>query len=397
MSQAKLTVGLHSDTKQLIHIQNAARGLACNCICPKCNSQLVAKKGAKTTHHFAHHSTEECEGSWETALHLYAKQLLMNAQEVTIPQILIKRTRRADVLIQDAQVYKFEGLILEKSYTHFQPDASITEPHQLFVEFAVTHFSEPEKIVKLKDYGVSTIEVDLSKTPFELSQSELDQYILHDAPREWLHSVKLGIELERIRAKEKEDAEKAAIEETIRAQKAKDKHAEEMATQFLAFQKIWKTPYKPPEEVFPKWWNPIQTLKNNRIYIGTYQPSSPFLFEVEPRVWQAAIVDAFILKRIREGQYKHSTRHFNADIIFHWLLDRKLLPSLFSVYYDADHILDYANSFGHFGDGPYADTQNFLIHLERQKLIWEDNKGNYRLSKFHHALNKYASRYPSKP
>ncbi|XAZ82159.1 hypothetical protein A6C57_27915 (plasmid) [Fibrella sp. ES10-3-2-2] len=38
----------------LLHISEVARGDACNCFCPHCQTSLAAKKGKVKVHHFAH-------------------------------------------------------------------------------------------------------------------------------------------------------------------------------------------------------------------------------------------------------------------------------------------------------------------------------------------------------
>ena len=72
-SGGQITYGLHSG--DLVHITEVERGLACGCICPCCENQLIARKGPIVAHHFAH-AGENCEGGAETALHLAAKEIL---------------------------------------------------------------------------------------------------------------------------------------------------------------------------------------------------------------------------------------------------------------------------------------------------------------------------------
>ena len=40
--------------QKLIHIDDAIRGLACECTCFCCHEQVIAKKGPTNEHHFAH-------------------------------------------------------------------------------------------------------------------------------------------------------------------------------------------------------------------------------------------------------------------------------------------------------------------------------------------------------
>jgi len=58
----------------LLHIDQVDRGIKCNCVCPACKKPLVARKGLKKKHHFAHYPGANC--SSETVLHALGKHLL---------------------------------------------------------------------------------------------------------------------------------------------------------------------------------------------------------------------------------------------------------------------------------------------------------------------------------
>lgn len=58
----------------LIHISQVDSGLACGCICPVCHTPVIARKGAKRRHHFAHQPGAVCNA--ETVLHYIAKNLI---------------------------------------------------------------------------------------------------------------------------------------------------------------------------------------------------------------------------------------------------------------------------------------------------------------------------------
>ena len=60
---------------KLISINEAKRGLACNCICPACKSVLIARKGDVRIPHFAHYKNNSCATGYQTSLHLLAKEL----------------------------------------------------------------------------------------------------------------------------------------------------------------------------------------------------------------------------------------------------------------------------------------------------------------------------------
>lgn len=74
-----LTYALDSSNK-LKHIDAVENGMACGCVCPCCKERLMAKNGGtKRMHHFAHASGVDCEGAYETMLHLLAKERIQDA------------------------------------------------------------------------------------------------------------------------------------------------------------------------------------------------------------------------------------------------------------------------------------------------------------------------------
>ena len=72
----------------IVHISEVESGLRCGCKCPACIETLIARKGNKVLHHFAHKSTIECEFGYQTSLHLAAKRVI---SETGIIQDVYKR------------------------------------------------------------------------------------------------------------------------------------------------------------------------------------------------------------------------------------------------------------------------------------------------------------------
>lgn len=85
MQNIKLPYGLRDG--ELIHISEVDRGRSCDCLCPSCNGQLVARKGEYKVDHFAHYTRRECHGALETALHLAAKKILERCQSIVLPSV----------------------------------------------------------------------------------------------------------------------------------------------------------------------------------------------------------------------------------------------------------------------------------------------------------------------
>ena len=71
---------------KIVSINDVCSGKECDCICPSCGEQLIAKKGKIKIHHFSHTALKECEYGYETTLHLLAKDIIENANHFVLPE-----------------------------------------------------------------------------------------------------------------------------------------------------------------------------------------------------------------------------------------------------------------------------------------------------------------------
>ena len=58
-----------------------------NCYCPECGEKLIPKMGEKNKWHFSHLSNKQCNGNFETSLHLYAKELIKKNNKILLPDL----------------------------------------------------------------------------------------------------------------------------------------------------------------------------------------------------------------------------------------------------------------------------------------------------------------------
>lgn len=145
-----------NDLDELVNIKQVERGLACNCYCFECSEPVVAKKGEKNEHHFAHASNKEsCHINPESILHKFAKQVIMEKKYLVLPPL--PETDDAE-----ARIWKFSSLIAEQAVGSIRPDliASI-DNEALFIEVAVTSFVDSNKLNLIKQLSIKTIEIDL--------------------------------------------------------------------------------------------------------------------------------------------------------------------------------------------------------------------------------------------
>ena len=190
-SQLNLTYALKDGI--ITSISNVESGLKCGCVCPACDMPLVAKKGEKMMHHFAHHAGHNCEYGYESSLHLAAKDILSKAKKIVIPPVYVKfpDSYKKDELVCEEREINIDRVELEKRYNDIIPDIVIyAGGRQFFVEIFVTHCIDDVKLEKLKKANISTIEIDLSKKNETITTEELTELLLSNSnEKKWKYNV----------------------------------------------------------------------------------------------------------------------------------------------------------------------------------------------------------------
>ena len=63
-----------NENNEMIYIKTgdvSNKGKYKNCYCPECGEKLIPRMGEKNKWHFSHFSNKQCNGNFETSLHLY--------------------------------------------------------------------------------------------------------------------------------------------------------------------------------------------------------------------------------------------------------------------------------------------------------------------------------------
>ena len=177
----------------LAHISEVPSGIACGCRCPSCQRPLVARKGEQMVHHFGHHGAageHACQSGSETALHRFAKELLASRLVLVLPPLPQNGEKQPRYT---GGLYCFDAAALEKRLGAIIPDVIVRRANRdLLVEFCVTHACDANKVAKIASLGIAAIEIDLSGLAHSASRTELEDAILNQAPRRWLHNPKLN-------------------------------------------------------------------------------------------------------------------------------------------------------------------------------------------------------------
>lgn len=177
---------------KITNISEVERGLKCGCMCPACGEPLVARKGQKVMHHFAHYSGHNCEYGYESSLHLAAKAILSKAKKMMVPSVRVQfpDSYKTDETVSEEREIIIDHVELEKHFDNIVPDVVIYSGGKKFlVEIFVTHKIDEEKLAKIRKANISTIEVDLSKEDTTISSEGLAQILLHSSEKKiWKHN-----------------------------------------------------------------------------------------------------------------------------------------------------------------------------------------------------------------
>ena len=173
-------------TNQLISIEQAERGLACDCFCFECGEPVVAKKGEKNEHHFAHISNKEsCFINPESILHKFAKQVIIEANGLLLPAVPNSEET-------EAKLWQFSQITPEVKFGNIQPDLMVmVDKDTYFIEIAVTSFVDEVKLERIKAIGTPTVELDsreLLKGDITIPSDAAKDFILNQLEhKRWLY------------------------------------------------------------------------------------------------------------------------------------------------------------------------------------------------------------------
>lgn len=171
--------------------------------------------------YLAHHRGAECHGGYETALHKMAKQILLDAGRVWLPERdvllsfpLVFGEALSETLHFETREVHFVSAVSEKRLDNgLKPDVSalLKNDAELHIDILVTHAVEENK-----GLGIDNVmEIDLSWLSEEavLDPATLEAEVLKSAPR-WWHRCSLIGELPKVQTARK--AQKAKVPSEIK-------------------------------------------------------------------------------------------------------------------------------------------------------------------------------------
>ncbi|MEG0278613.1 MAG: hypothetical protein RR510_05155 [Morganella sp. (in: enterobacteria)] len=173
-----------NETGRLLHIGDVVRGKECNCICPGCGDQMVAKQGKIKEHHFAH-ATSEKKSCYMTMVHRFFQEYLYEQKFLDIAAI--KLSVLDNVIEIPCRKVKILNAQLEATIGNYRADVLLlTNIGKIAIEIFVTNKSKDEKINFYKKNNIAAIEYDFSgyrnktieeaKNAFEIGRIRMDVF-----------------------------------------------------------------------------------------------------------------------------------------------------------------------------------------------------------------------------
>ena len=156
-----ITIAIRQIDGEVVHISGVDRGFACGCVCADCGERLKARKGPQKVHHFAHHTRTDCRG--ETNLHKMGKQIVIDELRLTLdhpdldsPVTQMFETARQEVARGSVRIDCLMDIGNKKNKLPI-------DSTELAVEIKVSHAVDEQKRLKLRELGLQTIEINLTK------------------------------------------------------------------------------------------------------------------------------------------------------------------------------------------------------------------------------------------
>ncbi len=216
MKNLKVPFGLHIPSGKIVDVHSVELGARCNCTCPACGANLIAKLNHKTPH-FAHKSECLVNGGLETSIHKAAKQILAEEKQIWLPDYsyAIADPRLTQYWSEGIEV-KFTNAIhvdsvrLEVPIGTIIPDAILEyKGREIAIEVEVFN---PINETKRKEYAkraLSAIRIDLSKKPHALTLDQIRKIIQEaDERKHWIYNNRIS---ELIREARKRATEKQIV------------------------------------------------------------------------------------------------------------------------------------------------------------------------------------------
>lgn len=159
--------------------------------CAACRSPVILKQGEVKAWYFSHRPGSDCAKGFETALHMLAKQILLEHRHLCAPALvcLDEGALEEGIMVCDEHVIHWAAAgEAEKWMDGIRPDFVAECGDQLLiVEVVVTHEPDGNKLAQLDRLAIPALEIDLSDVARDVTIDALTRRIVDTvAGKRWL-------------------------------------------------------------------------------------------------------------------------------------------------------------------------------------------------------------------
>ena len=315
--------------------------------CAACQRSVILKQGEVRTWHFSHLPGSDCTKGFETALHLLAKQILVEHRHLRAPSLVSvdeSSLKKNITLCNEHVIHWTAAGEAEKWMDGIRPDfvANCGE-HLLIVEVVVTHEPDDNKLAQLDRLAIPALEIDLSDVARDATIDTLTHRILDTVEgKQWLfypgwaaaQAVLAERRREEVALLREEEARLEEEEAEMVAEYAKERAAARRESAAAMAQKV--AARRRLEQANKRYRQATDAAK--RAYLaqklGLPEDDWPELFgskvrwasavKTHARIWQADVFRRFI--HCQRG--KRAASELTVDRVAEWLTQRyNVLPS----------------------------------------------------------------------
>ncbi|PSB85499.1 competence protein CoiA family protein [Photobacterium damselae] len=159
MTNIHITRAINKHSKDIVCIEDVPSGLQDDIVCACCGVKLIANKGQIKRWHFSHYAGTDCEGAYETQLHLTAKEFFSRHEEIPHPVEL------GWIPTEECEIVKItpNSVRIETYEDNRVPDLIVDiGSERYWIEIANKHKCDASKIIESRNVGRNIIEIDVS-------------------------------------------------------------------------------------------------------------------------------------------------------------------------------------------------------------------------------------------
>lgn len=189
--------GVDEITGDLVTVDEVERGLACNCTCPSCGTQLEARKGNKRSHHFAHEINKECLYGAEISMYKAFYKLLKHSMKFCIPDAIIENEfGRGSVVVKKGTMIELTDIKMYNDPIHYPPElVCYCGENRFRIILNIESYYNKDDFRIIKEYGIQhnlpIVSIELDKVGELSSYSTLQEYVDFPNHKTWIYNRKV--------------------------------------------------------------------------------------------------------------------------------------------------------------------------------------------------------------